>query len=78
MLQIGAAADAIPQPRLDYQPRPPCRHAARKNATLCEMQASLLGYVDVFWTLMLVSLAAVPLALLLRKVKLGESAPVAH
>ncbi len=42
------------------------------------MQASLLAYVDVFWTLMLISLAAVPLALLLRKVKLGEGAPVAH
>jgi DHA2 family multidrug resistance protein len=34
--------------------------------------------VDVFWVLMLISFAAVPLALLLRKVKLGETAPVAH
>ncbi len=43
-----------------------------------QMQASLLAYVDVFWTLMLISLAAVPLALLLRKVKLGAAAPVGH
>jgi MFS transporter, DHA2 family, multidrug resistance protein len=41
-------------------------------------QASLLAYVDVFWALMLISLAAVPLALLLRKVKLGGPAPAAH
>ncbi len=43
-----------------------------------QMQASLLAYVDVFWTLTLVSLVAVPLALLLRKIKLGGPAPVAH
>jgi DHA2 family multidrug resistance protein len=42
------------------------------------MQASLLAYIDVFWTLMLVSAAAVPLALLLRKVKLGTGAPMAR
>jgi DHA2 family multidrug resistance protein len=34
--------------------------------------------VDVFWVLMLISLAAVPLALILRKVKLGGAAPLAH
>ncbi len=43
-----------------------------------QAQASLLAYVDVFWTLMLISLAAVPLALFLRKVKLGGTAPVGH
>jgi DHA2 family multidrug resistance protein len=43
-----------------------------------QIQASLLAYIDVFWTLMLVSLAAVPLALMLRKVKLGGPAPAAH
>jgi DHA2 family multidrug resistance protein len=32
----------------------------------------------VFWTLALVSLAAVPLALILRKVKLGGPVAVAH
>jgi DHA2 family multidrug resistance protein len=34
-------------------------------------QAAFLGYMDAFWVLMLVSLAAVPLALTLRRVKLG-------
>jgi MFS transporter, DHA2 family, multidrug resistance protein len=41
-------------------------------------QASYLAYMDAFWVLMLVALAAVPLALALRKVKLGGSAPMAH
>jgi DHA2 family multidrug resistance protein len=36
-----------------------------------QAQASLLGYMDAFWVLMLIALAAVPLALTLRKVKLG-------
>jgi DHA2 family multidrug resistance protein len=43
-----------------------------------QMQASLLAYIDVFWTLMLISAAAVPLALIMRKVKLGAGAPIAH
>ena len=43
-----------------------------------QTQASLLAYIDVFWALMLVSAAAVPLALILRRVKLGGPAPVAH
>ncbi|MFZ1171384.1 MAG: EmrB/QacA family drug resistance transporter, partial [Bradyrhizobium sp.] len=43
-----------------------------------QLQASLLAYVDVFWTLMLISAAAVPLALILRRVKLGGPAPVGH
>lgn len=43
-----------------------------------QLQASYLGYIDGFWVLMLVSLAAVPLALSLRKVKLGGAAPAAH
>jgi DHA2 family multidrug resistance protein len=42
------------------------------------LQASLLAYVDVFWTLMIVALAAIPLALLLRNVKLGGQTPAAH
>ncbi len=41
-------------------------------------QASFLAYVDVFWVLMLVSLAAVPLALALHKVKLGGPAAMEH
>jgi MFS transporter, DHA2 family, multidrug resistance protein len=36
-----------------------------------QTQASFLAYMDTFWVLALISLAAVPLALALRKVKLG-------
>jgi DHA2 family multidrug resistance protein len=43
-----------------------------------QAQASLLAYMDVFWTLMLVSACAVPLALLLRKVKLGGATHLGH
>jgi DHA2 family multidrug resistance protein len=43
-----------------------------------QTQASNLAYVDVFWILSLISLAAVPLALILRKVKLGGPAAMAH
>jgi DHA2 family multidrug resistance protein len=43
-----------------------------------QTQAALLAYVDVFWVLTLISLAAVPLALFLRKVKLGGPAPMGH
>jgi MFS transporter, DHA2 family, multidrug resistance protein len=42
------------------------------------MQASYLAYIDVFWVLMLISAAAIPLALILRKVKLGGPAHVVH
>ncbi|MGC2591228.1 MAG: DHA2 family efflux MFS transporter permease subunit [Xanthobacteraceae bacterium] len=43
-----------------------------------QTQTAYLAYIDVFWVLMLISAAAVPLALILRKVKLGGPAPVAH
>jgi len=43
-----------------------------------QAQASYLGYMDAFLALMLISLAAVPLALTLRKVKLGGAAPMGH
>jgi DHA2 family multidrug resistance protein len=43
-----------------------------------QTQATYLAYIDVFWTLTLISLAAIPLALILRKVKLRGPAPVAH
>jgi MFS transporter, DHA2 family, multidrug resistance protein len=43
-----------------------------------QTQASLLAYVDVFSTLTLVSALAVPLALLLRDIKLGAPAPTGH
>jgi len=34
--------------------------------------------MDAFWVLMVVALVAVPLALSLRKVKLGAVAPMGH
>ena len=40
-----------------------------------QTQAALLAYIDVFWTLMLISAAAVPLALVLRTIKLAGAAP---
>ena len=43
-----------------------------------QAQASFLAYMDAFWVLMLISLAAVPLALSLRKVKLGGAVHVGH
>jgi MFS transporter, DHA2 family, multidrug resistance protein len=43
-----------------------------------QIQATFLAYIDVFWALMLLSAAAVPLALVLRKVKLGGPAAAGH
>jgi MFS transporter, DHA2 family, multidrug resistance protein len=43
-----------------------------------QTQASFLGYVDVFWVLMLISISAVPLALALGKVKFGDPAQIGH
>jgi MFS transporter, DHA2 family, multidrug resistance protein len=43
-----------------------------------QLQASFLAYMDAFWVLTLVALAAVPLALSLRNVKLGRAAPAGH
>jgi DHA2 family multidrug resistance protein len=43
-----------------------------------QAQASFLAYMDAFWVLMLISLSAVPLALTLRKVKLGGPVHVGH
>ena len=42
------------------------------------LQAPYLAYMDVFSVLMILALLAVPLAMTLRKVKLGGPAPVAH
>jgi len=42
------------------------------------LQASFFAYMDAFWVLMLIALAAVPLALSLRNVKLGGGAPARH
>jgi DHA2 family multidrug resistance protein len=43
-----------------------------------QLQASFLGYMDAFWALTLISLSAVPLALALRKVKLGGPVHMGH
>ena len=43
-----------------------------------QAQAAYLAYIDVFWTLMLISAGASLLAFVLRKVKLGAPAPVGH
>ena len=43
-----------------------------------QAQASFLAYVDAFWVLMLISLSAVPLALMLRKIKLGGAVRMGH
>ena len=43
-----------------------------------QAQASFLAHTDAFWVLMLISLAAVPLALTLRKVKLGGPVHAGH
>src|SRR5229473_1064662 len=46
--------------------------------TQVQAQASFLAYMDAFWVLMLISLSAVPLALALRKVKLGGPVQMGH
>jgi DHA2 family multidrug resistance protein len=43
-----------------------------------QIQASFLAYMDAFWVLMLIALSAVPLALTLRKVKLGGAVHMGH
>ena len=43
-----------------------------------QTQASFLAYMDAFWVLMLISLAMIPLALTLRKVKLGGRVAMGH
>ncbi|KQP95052.1 MULTISPECIES: DHA2 family efflux MFS transporter permease subunit [unclassified Methylobacterium] len=43
-----------------------------------QTQVAYWGYIDVFWSLCLVSGAAVPLAMILRNVKLGGETPAGH
>jgi MFS transporter, DHA2 family, multidrug resistance protein len=43
-----------------------------------QVQSAYLAYMDVFWVLMLISLAAIPLAPILGKMKLGGPTPIAH
>ena len=42
-----------------------------------QAQASLLAYIDVYWVLMLVALASIPLALSLRNIEIGGAPPTA-
>ncbi|HXT07041.1 MAG TPA: DHA2 family efflux MFS transporter permease subunit [Roseiarcus sp.] len=62
---VGAGADA---PKLAFA----------WIAQQVEAQASLLAFIDVFYALMVMALAAIPLALILRNVKLGGARPAAH
>ncbi|MGM4938408.1 hypothetical protein [Rhizobium sp. 768_B6_N1_8] len=49
------------------------RYPASKPAIFCSLsQSSYLAYIDVFHTLMWLSLAVLPLAFILRKIDLGE------
>ena len=43
-----------------------------------QLQASFLAYMDAFWVLTLIALAAVPLAATLRSGKLRGAKPTAH
>jgi DHA2 family multidrug resistance protein len=43
-----------------------------------QLQASFMGYTDAFWVLTLIALTAVPLALSLRKIKLGGAVHAGH
>jgi DHA2 family multidrug resistance protein len=43
-----------------------------------QTQASFLAYMDAFWVLMVIALAAVPLALALRRVKVGGKPAMGH
>jgi DHA2 family multidrug resistance protein len=43
-----------------------------------QAKASFLAYMDAFWVLMRISLAAVPLALTLLEVKLGGAVHMGH
>ena len=54
------------------------QHAVAWIGQKVQAQTSYLAYVDVFWVLTLLSLAAVLLAPSLRKAKLGGAAPAAH
>jgi MFS transporter, DHA2 family, multidrug resistance protein len=43
-----------------------------------QIQSSLLAYIDVFWVLTLLALAAVPLAMVLRSTRPTAQVPAAH
>jgi len=52
--------------------------AIQRIGAQVQAQASFLAYMDAFWVLMLISLAAVPLALTLRRVRLGGPVHAGH
>jgi hypothetical protein len=57
------------------------KHSSRPSAWIdqqVQTQATFLAYIDGFSALAVLSFAAVPLALFLRNVKLGEPSPVTH
>jgi DHA2 family multidrug resistance protein len=58
----------------------PIHHNSRAKSKQAAVvaQASFLAYMDAFWVLMLIALAAVPLALTLRNVKLGGPVSMGH
>jgi DHA2 family multidrug resistance protein len=66
LLHHGSAPAEVPQQAIAWVGRQ------------VQAQASFLAYMDVFWVLMLLSLAAGALALGLRKVKLGDPAAPAR
>ena len=55
-----------------------CLSQADQQAMEVQAQAPFLAYMDAFWVLMVVALAAAPLALSLRNIKLGAVAPMEH
>jgi len=65
---------------LSHGSLPPAAHqqALAWIAQQVQAQASFLAYIDVFWVLTALSIAAIPLALSLRKIKLGGHAQSAH
>jgi hypothetical protein len=57
------------------------KHSSTPSAWIgqqVQTQATFLAYIDAFWELTVLSFAALPLALFLRNVKLGEPTPVTH
>ena len=80
---VAISGHAAPDHGLSSSPRAARwrrRSIRRSNGSeqQVQTQASFLAYMDAFWVLMLISLAAVPLALTLRKVKLGGPVHAGH
>lgn len=54
------------------------REAAQWIGRQIDIQSSLLAYIDVFATLMILAILVIPLSLILRRSRAGAKAPVAH